>query len=77
MEHMLVVGPIGKRHNYTTFYRNRSNEISVSYERFTGKIDDFLNEIKEKYKGDKCAKVYISAAELAREQIDLKTGAQC
>ena len=70
-KHILLVGPIGSRNDYTTFFRNRNRGISVSCGCFLGEIDKFIEKVIETHGENKHASVYRAAAELAKLQIDL------
>jgi hypothetical protein len=70
-KHVLLVGPIGSRNDYTTFFRNRNRGISVSCGCFLGEIDKFIEKVIETHGKNKHASVYRAAAELAKLQIDL------
>lgn len=70
-KHVLSVGPIGSRGDYTTFFRNRNRGISVSCGCFLGEIDKFIEKVIETHGENKHASVYRAAAELAKLQIDL------
>ena len=70
-KHVLLVGPIGSRNDYTTFFRNQNREISVSCGCFLGEIDKFIEKVIETHGENKYASVYRAAAELAKLQIDL------
>lgn len=74
-EHVLVVGPIGRRHGYTVFYRNATNSISVKCGCFQGSLENFIEKVRETHKDNKYAKLYEAAAQLAQLQI-LGTTAQ-
>lgn len=69
--HVLVIGPIGSRRGFTTFYRDRDNGISVRCGCFNGKLDKFLEKVTETHGESKYAQVYRAAAGLAEMQIDL------
>ena len=69
--HVLVLGPIGSRNDFTTFYRDKDNEITVKCGCFLGKIDKFLQKVTETHGDNKYALVYRAAAEVAKAQIDL------
>ena len=43
--HVLVIGPVGSRNAFTTFYRDRDNEITVRCGCFLGKVDRFLEKV--------------------------------
>ncbi len=70
-EHLLLVGPVGSRNDFTTFYRDKSNLIYVKCGCFNGSIDDFINKVKKTHGDNKHAKVYLKAVEMAKIQIDL------
>ena len=71
MKHVLVVGPIGSRNAYTTFFRNKDNEICVKCGCFLGKIDKFLKKVSETHGDSQYAVVYRATVEVAKLQIDL------
>ena len=69
--HVLVIGAIGSRNDFTTFYRDKDNEITVKCGCFLGKIDRFLEKVTQTHGDSKYALVYIAAVEVAKLQIDL------
>lgn len=69
--HVLVIGPVGSRNGYTTFFRDKDNEITVCCGCFLGKTDRFLGEVRKTHKENKYARVYRACVEMARMQIDL------
>ena len=71
MDHILVIGPAGSRNDFTTFFRDADNEITVKCGCFLGKIDKFLEKVTQTHKDNKYAVVYRAAVELAKLQIDL------
>ena len=71
VDHILVIGPAGSRNDFTTFYRDKDNEITVKCGCFLGKIDKFLEKVTQTHKDNKYAIVYRASAELAKLQIDL------
>lgn len=71
-KHVLLVGPIGSRDDYTTFFRNRNRGISVLCGCFLGEIDKFIEKVIETHGENKHASVYRAAAELAKLQIGLE-----
>ena len=71
-DHIVVVGPIGIRDDYTTFFRNNKNGITVTCGCFTGDIDQFLKWVSATHGDSKHAVVYKLAAELAQKQIALE-----
>ena len=71
ISHVLVIGPIGSRNDFTTFFRDKDSEITVKCGCFLGKIDKFLGKVCETHGDSKYAIVYRTAAEIAKQQIDL------
>ena len=68
---VLTIGPIGSRNGFTTFYRDKDNEITVKCGCFLGKMERFLEKVEQTYGDSKHGQVYRAAAEMARLQIDL------
>lgn len=67
----MVIGKIGSRFGFTTFFKNKNNKISVSCGCFLGTLAEFRAAVKEKHGTDtKFAKVYQAAANLAELQIE-------
>ena len=71
VRHVLVIGPIGSRNAFTTFYHDKDNEITVQCGCFIGKIDKFLKKVTQTHCDSKYALVYRAAVEVARLQIEL------
>ena len=69
--HVFVIGAIGSRDDFTTFFRDKDNEITVKCGCFLGKIDKFLEKVTQTHGDSKYALVYRAAVEVARLQIDL------
>ena len=69
--HYLVIGPVGSRNGFTTFFRTKNLFIGVSCGCFRGNIDEFVEKVKKTHGDAKHAKTYLAAAELAKMQIDL------
>ena len=69
--HVLVIGAIGSRNDFTTCYRDKDNEITVKCGCFLGKIDRFLEKVTQTHGDSKYALVYRAAVEVAKLQIDL------
>lgn len=65
------IGAIGSRDDFTTFFRDKDNEITVKCGCFLGKIDKFLEKVTQTHGDSKYALVYRAAVEVARLQIDL------
>lgn len=68
---VLTIGPIGSRNGFTTFYRDKDNEITVKCGCFLGKMERFLEKVEQTHGDSKYGQVYRAAAEIARLQIDL------
>ena len=68
---VLTIGPIGSRNGFTTFYRDKDNEITVKCGCFLGKMEQFLEKVEQTHRDSKHGQVYRAAAEIARLQIDL------
>lgn len=71
ISHVLVIGSIGSRNDFTTFFRDKDSEITVKCGCFLGKIDKFLEKVCETHGDSKYALVYREAVEIAKQQIDL------
>ena len=71
VNHILVIGPAGSRSDFTTFFRDKDNEITVKCGCFLGKIDKFLEKVSRTHGDNKHALVYRAAVEVAKLQIDL------
>lgn len=66
----MLIGRIGSRFGFTTFFRNKNNGVSVSCGCFFGTLAEFRKKVKETHGTDtKFAKVYQAAADLAELQI--------
>ena len=74
--HLLVIGPIGSRNSFTTFFRDKDNEIVVRCGCFLGKIDKFLEKVKETHGDSRYAFVYRAAVEVAKAHIESLTPAE-
>ena len=70
MEHYLVMGPIGSRNAFTTFFRTKEKNIKVVCGCFFGTIDEFLAKVKQTHGDSKHAKVYQAAVEVALAQLE-------
>ena len=69
---VLTIGPIGSRSGFTTFYRDKDNEITVKCGCFLGKMEQFLEKVEQTHGDSKHGQVYRAAAEMAKIQIDLE-----
>ena len=65
----LLIGPIGSRFSFTTFFKNKDKGITVSCGCFLGSISDFRAKVEKTHKNNKHAKLYILAADMAELQI--------
>ena len=70
IEHYLVMGPIGSRNDFTTFFRTKDRKIKVVCGCFFGTIDEFLTKVKQTHSDSKHAKVYQAAVEVALAQLE-------
>ena len=70
--HVITIGAIGSRNDFTTFYRGKGSQIMVRCGCFNDTIDKFLEKVKRTHGHNKYALVYQKAAELAKIQIDLE-----
>ena len=69
--HYSVIGPIGSRGDYTTFFRSKEGTIKVKCGCFRGTTDEFLDKVEKTHGDSKYAKVYRIATEMALAQIDM------
>ena len=69
--HYLVVGPLGSRGGYTTFFRSKKLEICVTCGCFRGNIDEFAEKVKQTHGENEHARKYMAAIEFAKTCIDL------
>ena len=66
----MLIGRIGSRFGFTTFFKNKNKGVSVSCGCFSGTLAEFRKKVKETHGTDtKYAKVYQAAADLAEMQI--------
>ena len=65
------ISNIGSRHDTTTFFRTRDNQIMVTCGCFRGTLDEFLKKVKETHGDNKYAQEYRLAAELAKVGVEL------
>lgn len=67
---LIVIGPIGSRHSFTSFYRTKDEKIFVSCGCFCGDINAFRNKVRETHAD--CPKhlaAYFNAADFAEKLI--------
>ena len=69
--HYLVVGPLGSRDDFTTFFRTKHLTIGVKCGCFRGDIDQFFEAVEKTHGNNKYARAYRAAIALAKLQIDL------
>lgn len=65
----IVIGPIGSRNSFTTFYKTNSDGIYVVCGCFNGNIDQFIDRVKNTHGSNRHAQAYLAATELAKIQI--------
>ena len=66
----IVIGPIGSRNCFTTFYKCYDNSIRVICGYFRGSIDEFIDKVSKTHGDSKYAKEYNSACALATIHIE-------
>ncbi|SFC90912.1 hypothetical protein [Clostridium uliginosum] len=69
-EDMLVIGEIGSRNDFITFFKSKDNKILVSCGCFSGNIKKFKKAVKKTKTRIKYKKVYLVAIKLAELQIE-------
>lgn len=67
----LIVGPIGSRSDFTTFYACVDGKIGVTCGCFHGDIEEFEAAVKKRHGDNKHAKMYLLAIEMAKQHIVL------
>ena len=65
----LLIGRIGSRFDFTTFFKNKEKGITVSCGCFLGTIAEFRAKVKSTHGDNKHAKMYNLAADMAELQI--------
>lgn len=65
-EDLLVIGPVGSRNDFTTFYLTEGGKIMVACGCFNGTIEDFAKAVKETHENSIFATHYYKAIELAQ-----------
>lgn len=65
----LVIGPIGSRNAFTTFYRNKDEIIMVVCGCFHGTIDEFADQVAKTHGNNEHAKAYKAAIQLAKIRV--------
>ena len=67
--HILVIGPIGSRNDYTTFFQGKDRKIYVKCGCFCGDIKEFTAKVEETHGNNHHGKMYKLAIEMAKEQM--------
>ena len=66
----IIMGPLGSRNDYTTFYRSIDNCIMVACGCFTGTIDEFIEKVKVTHKDNNFYKdQYINVAKFVKTRL--------
>lgn len=65
----LLIGRIGSRLSFTTFFQNKDKGITVSCGCFLGTIAEFRTKVTDTHGNNKHAKMYNLAADMAELQI--------
>ena len=65
----LLIGRIGSRFSFTTFFKNKDKGITVSCGCFLGTIAEFRAKVTDTHGNNKHAKIYNLAADMAELQI--------
>jgi len=65
----LLIGLIGSRFSFTTFFKNKDKGITVSCGCFLGTIAEFRAKVSDTHGNNKHAKIYNLAADMAELQI--------
>ena len=65
----LLIGRIGSRFDFTTFFKNKDKGITVSCGCFLGTIAEFRAKVTDTHGNNKHAKMYNLAADMAELQI--------
>lgn len=68
-EHYMVIGPIGSRRSYTTFYRNAWGGITVVCGCFVGTIDEFAEAVAKTHGNNRYGIEYGFAMNAAKAHI--------
>ena len=65
----IVIGPIGSRNGFTTFYKNKDENVCVRCGCFPGTVDEFLAAVQKTHGDNRFGREYRIAAELAKTHI--------
>ena len=66
-----MIGPIGSRNEFTTFYKTRMHDIWVSCGCFHGSLTDFEKAVKETHGGNVYEVSYLETIKLVKVLFDL------
>lgn len=67
---LLVVGPIGSRNDYTTFYKTKNKGIWVCCGCFNDSIEAFAKKVYSTHGNSHHTREYLAAVELAKMKLD-------
>lgn len=67
----LVVGPVGSRDDFTTFFLDRNGNIYVSCGCFYGSIEEFEKAVEKTHVGTRYEKDYKSAISFAKDRLSI------
>lgn len=70
----MLIGPIGSRESFTTFYRTKDGGISVSCGCFYGTLDEFAAKVEQTHADNQHGKSYRAAIELVRNTMGIEKG---
>lgn len=62
----LLIGPIGSRESYTTFFTDKEKQIMVSCGCFEGTLDEFAAKVEEVHGDNRHGKAYKAAIEYVK-----------
>ena len=65
----IIIGPIGSRSDFTTFYKNKDENVCVRCGCFSGTVDEFLAAVQKTHGDSRFGREYRLAAELANAHI--------
>ena len=65
----IIIGPIGSRSDFTTFFKNVDGIVCVRCGCFSGTVDEFLAAVQKTHGDNRFGREYRIAAELAKTHI--------
>ena len=65
----IIIGPIGSRSDFTTFFKNVDGIVCVTCGCFLGSVDEFIEAVQETHGDNRFGREYRLAAELAKAHI--------